>query len=467
MTDSFRWQAAEIAEQIRAGAITAARVARDHLDRIEAVNPGLNAIVQHDAEAALQAAAAVDTALARGDDPGALAGVPVTIKVNVDQVGQATTNGLTLQRDLVAQSDSPVVANLRAAGAVIVGRTNTPAFSMRWFTDNGLHGRTLNPRNATLTPGGSSGGAASAVAAGMCAIGHGTDIAGSIRYPAYACGLQGIRPTLGRVPARNASAPDRLIGAQMMAVSGPIARSVADLRLALAAMAAGSVEDPWWVPAPLDLGPVSRRVALIAAPDGMPVAPEVGDALERAAAALRAAGWKVDAVAGPGFRRAADINARLWMAEARLTAQMIAREGDPAAQFVFSRMTAESPEMDLPALMEALRARVGVQRDWARFLADYPVVLCPSSGMLPFEQDYDLRSEVDFDRVMEAQLIQRALPTLGMPGLAVSTGLAGAAPCGVQLIADRFREEALFQAGEAIEAACGSPTVADPEQDET
>ncbi|MEC7258257.1 MAG: amidase, partial [Pseudomonadota bacterium] len=285
MTESFRWQATRIAEAIRAGEITAAQVARDHLDRIDAVNPGLNAIVQHDADAAVKEAEAVDAALARGDDPGPLAGVPVTIKVNVDQAGCATTNGLTLQRDLMAQSDSPVVANLRAAGAVIVGRTNTPAFSMRWFTDNGLHGRTLNPRNAALTPGGSSGGAASAVAAGMCAIGHGTDIAGSIRYPAYACGLQGIRPTLGRVPARNASGQDRLIGAQLMAVSGPIARSVADLRLALAAMAVGSAEDPWWVPAPSDSGPAPRRVALIAKPDGMPVAPEVAEALNRAAAA--------------------------------------------------------------------------------------------------------------------------------------------------------------------------------------
>ena len=463
MTDSFRWQATRIAEAIRAGEVSAAQVARDHLDRIDAMNPGLNAIVQHDADAAVQAAEAVDAALARGDDPGPLAGVPVTIKVNVDQAGCATTNGLTLQRDLMAQSDSPVVANLRAAGAVIVGRTNTPAFSMRWFTDNGLHGRTLNPRNAALTPGGSSGGAASAVAAGMCAIGHGTDIAGSIRYPAYACGLQGVRPTLGRVPARNASGPDRLIGAQLMAVSGPIARSVADLRLALAAMAVGSAEDPWWVPAASDSGPAPRRVALIAAPDGMPVAPEVAEALNRAAAALRAAGWHVDTVAGPGFRKAADINAQLWMAEARFTAEMIAREGDAAAQFVFGRMTADSPEMDLPALMETLRARVGVQRDWARFLADYPVVLCPSSGMLPFAQDLDLRSESDFDQVMESQLIQRALPTLAMPGLAVSTGMAGDAPCGVQLIADRFREDLLFRAGEVIEAACGLPTVADPD----
>src|SRR5690606_17503647 len=147
-----------------------------------------NAVVREMPEEALAAARAIDAAIARGDDPGPLAGVPVTTKENVDQQGFATTNGLRLQRDLVAREDSPVVANLRRAGAVIVGRTNTPAFSLRWFTRNSLRGHTLNPRNRAITPGGSSGGAAAAVASGIGAIGHGTDIGGSIRYPAYACG---------------------------------------------------------------------------------------------------------------------------------------------------------------------------------------------------------------------------------------------------------------------------------------
>lgn len=113
---------------------------------------------------------------------------PVTIKVIVDQRGFASTNGVTLQRDLIATQDNPVVANLRAAGAILLGRTNAPAFSFRWFTSNRLHGRTRNPRDPALTHGGSSGGAAAAVAAGIGAIGHGTDIAGSVRYPAHACG---------------------------------------------------------------------------------------------------------------------------------------------------------------------------------------------------------------------------------------------------------------------------------------
>jgi amidase len=184
--------------------------------------------------------------------------VPITTKINVDQAGFATTNGIHAQQDLVAKADNPVVASLRQAGAVLLGRTNAPAFSYRWFTSNLLHGATRNPRDPALTPGGSSGGAAAAVAAGIGAIAHGTDIAGSVRFPAFACGVHGLRPSFGRIAAYNASSPERTIGAQLMAVSGPIARTIADLRLALSTMAAPSLLDPWWVPAPLE-GPTTAE----------------------------------------------------------------------------------------------------------------------------------------------------------------------------------------------------------------
>ena len=146
---------------------------------------------------------------------GPLAGVPVTVKVNIDQEGFATTNGLKLQRDVIAKANNPVVDNLRKAGAVILGRTNCPAFSYRWFTTNLIHGDTKNPRDPGITPGGSSGGAGAAVAAGIGHIAHGTDIAGSIRYPAYACGVHGLRPTIGRIAAFNAALPERPIGPQI------------------------------------------------------------------------------------------------------------------------------------------------------------------------------------------------------------------------------------------------------------
>ena len=183
-------------------------------------------------------------------------------------------------------------------------------------------------------------------------------------------------------------------------------------------------------------------------------------ALHRAADALRDAGWQVEERAAPPLRAAADINARLWMAEARSVADAVAREADPDACYVFERMTADSPEMDMAALMAALQARVGLIRDWESYLAETPVLLCPSSGELPFEQQRDVRSDADFAAIMEAQLIQRALPTVGLPGLAVATGAAGTAPVGVQLIAPRFREDVLIAAGRAIEAACGVPDVA-------
>ena len=234
----WRLTATDLSALIRTGQVSAREVAQSALDRLDAVNGRINAVVEHRPEEVLAQADAVDAARARGDALGPLAGVPVTIKVNVDQRGFATTNGLRLQRDLVAADDNPVVANLRRAGAVLLGRTNTPAFSLRWFTTNLLHGETKNPRDPALTPGGSSGGAGAAVAAGIGAIAHGTDIAGSVRYPAYACGVHGLRPSLGRIPAWNASSPERGIGPQLMAVSGPLARSIADLRLGLHAMAA-------------------------------------------------------------------------------------------------------------------------------------------------------------------------------------------------------------------------------------
>ena len=207
---------------------------------------------------------AADDARRRGDVLGPLHGVPVTVKVNVDTKGRATTNGVVAFKDNVATEDSPVVANLRKAGALIIGRTNTPAFSVRWFTENDLHGRTLNPWSREHTPGGSSGGASSAVAAGMGAIAHGNDLAGSVRYPAYCTGVVGLRPSFGRVPAFLPSAKEeRPLSMAMMSVQGPLARNVADLRLALQAMSAGDARDPWWVPAPLS-GPALPRPLRVA-----------------------------------------------------------------------------------------------------------------------------------------------------------------------------------------------------------
>src|SRR6201981_565165 len=252
MTDLWRLSAADLAALVKSKKVSAAEAAKAALARLDAVNPRINAVIDHRPDDVLKQAAAVDAAIARGEVAGPLVGVPVTVKVNIDHEGFANTNGLKLQANTIAKSNSPVIDNLRKAGAVILGRTNCPAFSYPWFTTNLIHGDTKNPRDPSITPGGSSGGAASAVAAGIGHIAHGTDIAGSIRYPAYACGVHGLRPTLGRVAAFNPGLPQRTIGPQISAVSGPLARTMRDLRLSLAAMAGFDPRDPWWVPAPLD-----------------------------------------------------------------------------------------------------------------------------------------------------------------------------------------------------------------------
>jgi amidase len=464
MNDLWRLSASDIAARVRAREVSATDVARDALARLEAANPAINAVVAHSPEQTLAEAAAVDAALARGEDPGPMAGVPVTIKMNADQAGWATTNGLRIQRGLVAEHDNPLVSNLRRAGAVVLGRTNTPAFSLRWFTRNSLHGHTRNPRDPSVTPGGSSGGAAAAVAAGIGAVAHGTDIGGSIRYPAYACGIHGLRPTLGRVAAFNASGPERAIGAQLMAVSGPIARTIADIRLALGAMSRPDPRDPWWTPAPLEGPPAPKRAALCVSPDGMAVQPPVAAALRDAARRLQAAGWTVEEVPDlPPLAEPARLQLMLWLAEMRRgLGAAVAREGDPDATAIYGYMERLCPEPDFHAFQDGLQRRAGLLREWLLFFERFPVVLMPVSGELPFRDNSDVEGFEAFKRIMAAQLTQVGLPLLGLPGLAVASGLEGTVPVGVQLVAGRYREDLLLAAGEAIEAGGAPPSPVDP-----
>lgn len=453
-SEIWRLSAARVATLVRQRKISALEAAQSALARLDAVNPALNAVVDHRPDEVLVRARAIDAALARGEDPGPLAGVPVTVKINIDQQSFVTSNGVHLQKDWIAASNSPVVDNLLKAGAVIVGRTNAPAFSYRWFTDNRLHGRTVNPRGASMTPGGSSGGAAASIAAGIGHIAHGTDIAGSIRYPAYACGIHGLRPSLGRVAAYNAVTPERSISGQITSVSGPLARTVDDLRLALSVMSAPDARDPWWVPAPL-IGPAAPRcVALCTAPDGMATVPEVVAALRDAAERLRDAGWTVDEVdALPPIRDAALAQIALWMGDGY--AGMVAaaeREGDAGAIAALAGQAVIGQSMTLEKLSAALVRRATITRQWQLFLERYPVVLLPACAELPFADDLDLQGPDAYARVWEAQMTMVGLPLTGLPSLVVSTGMVGRAPVGVQLIAGRFREDLCLAAGEAIEA---------------
>ena len=463
MKDIWRLPAQELAGLIKAKKVSAKEAATSALARLDAVNPAINAVVDHRPDDVLSQAAAVDAAIARGDDVGVLAGVPVTIKANIDQAGFANTNGLKMQADVIAKDNSPVVDNLRKAGAVILGRTNCPAFSYRWFTTNLIHGNTKNPRDSSITPGGSSGGAGAAVAAGIGHIAHGTDIAGSIRYPAYANGVHGLRTTVGRIAAFNAALPERTIGPQISAVSGPLARTIGDLRISLAAMSMPDMRDPWWVPAPLEGPPMPKRAALCVNPEGLDPVPEVKAAVVDAAKRLERAGWIVEEVTSlPPLKEAAEHQTKLWLGD-NYEGQLAAaeREGDPGALACLRGNKSKVFPFDPLTLSKILTRRATLVREWSLFLEKYPVLLMPVSGELPFLDQLDTKDDASFARVWRAQLPQIAIPFMGLPGLTVSTGLVGRVPVGVHVVAGRYREDLCLLAGEAIEAGGTPPSPID------
>src|SRR5688572_2065432 len=364
----WQWNADEVATAVRTRRISSREAVQAVLQRLDEVNPALNAVTVLLADQALAAADRADAALKRGEVLGPLHGVPVTVKENIDQADQATANGVVAFKDVIAKTDSPQVASWKRAGAVIVGRTNTPAFSLRWHTDNDLRGRTFNPWHRDRTPGGSSGGAAAALAAGIAPLAHGNDLGGSVRYPAYCCGVAGIRPTLGRVAAYNATVTEeRPAGMQLMSVQGPLARRVADVRLGLDAMAVRDPRDPWWVPAPLDGPPVARpiKVALTVNPSGGGVHPDVAAAVRAAGAALADAGYAVEEVEPPDVAAAAACWSAVVVNEMRhVTQPYIRQHGGTDMNRSLDFTLAGTPDTDLVGYMKALGERTKHVRDW-------------------------------------------------------------------------------------------------------
>jgi amidase len=462
MTDAlWRWDATRLAAAIARREIRAVDAVEAALARLDAVNPRLNAVTVPLAEEAREAAVGADLAVARGDALGPLHGVPVTIKENVDQAGCATTNGVVAYRGLVATEDSPVVANWRRAGAIVIGRTNTPGFSFRLDTENDLRGRTWNPWSERHVPGGSSGGASSSVAAGITPLAHGNDIAGSVRYPAYACGLVGLRPSFGRVPAYNPSAgAERSLSAQLLSVQGPLARSVADVRLGLHAMAARDGRDPWWVPAPLEGPPLQPplQVAVVTEPDdlcGARLHPTVREALRQAAAWLAEAGYEIVDARTPGFSAARDLWFAVQAPEIRVFLQpAIEQYGDLGIRRAMRLMLDAHPGDDA-GYMKALAERARLVRAWQRFLDRVPLVLAPVCTAPVYERGMDVESVERTAQMWAECATLMAVPVLGVPGLAVPTGVVDGLPTGVQVIAARFREDLCLAAGEAIEARSG------------
>jgi len=464
-TQLWQLSATDLAARIKRREVSAREAAQSALERMDAVNPQINAIVECRPDEVLQQAKGIDAAIARGEDPGILAGVPVTTKDMTDHAGYRVTNGLRLQKDNIVTTTSPAVDNLLRAGAVMLGRSNNPAFCMRWFTDNQLYGATLNPHNPALTPGGSSGGGAVATACGIGHIAQGTDMAGSVSYPAYACGIHGLRPSLGRIPDLNASHGDPQLAIQIMGVSGPLARTIADVRLALTAMSAADTRDPWWCPAPLTGPEFLRKAAVCFYPEGAETDPLIVAALKDAAGRLREAGWQVEELdALPPLKSAAEVQGIILMDQAGI--DYVHREGDPGSINFMVRSEKYQKKIDLAGFSELLIRRGRLIREWAAFLAEYPLLLLPVSTELPFPNDLDRQGGGGYARVMRAQLALRAWPPLGLACMSVAMGTVqgplGTTPIGVELIAGRFREDICLAAGEIIEAAGPIPRVIDP-----
>ena len=461
-SEPWRWDAADLAAQIRAGALSSVEATQACYGRIDGVDPRLNAVVYADRERAFEAARRADAQRARAPEGlGCLHGVPVTVKLNVDVAGEATTNGVPAFADRIAPADSTVVANLRRAGAVIIGRTNVPPFSFRWFTENPLHGRTLNPWDADITSGGSSGGAAVAAAAGLCALSHGTDIAGSIRYPAYVNGLAGLRPTPGRIAAYHPTVDTRFAGLQMFSAQGVLARRMRDAELGLRAMASHGDGDPTWIGMALDFpddaAPV--RVALVDEVPGTRLSPEVRAARAQAARSLEAAGYPVERASPGGIDEALEVWLAVVMNEVRM-GMLHAVEAMQDANILSSvrSMVACAPPATLTAYAMALARRDTLRRTWNAFLHRYPLLLVPTSCRPPMPWGEDLHGPERMRALLSDQAPLIAVAALGLPGLHVPTGLQAGLPTGVQLVAAPFRERRLLEAGRVIEREASLPS---------
>ena len=458
-SDLWRKSAVELAAMVRTAEVSCVEVTESVLERIAAHNGRINAIVVECSEEALRAAEQKDREVAGGGTLGPLHGVPVTIKENIDVAGQATTNGLPSFADLVAPDHSPVVRNLLDAGAVIVGRTNTPELSMRLTTVNPLRGRTLNPWDDEASPGGSSGGAAAACAMGFGPIHHGNDIGGSLRSPSFACGVATVKPTFGRVPAFNPSASaERGLLAQLISVQGAICREVRDVRLATRVLAGGDPRDPWWMPVPFD-GPrldPPIRVAVTEETHGYPINPQIAAGIERAADVLSDAGYAVERVATPSIMKPAQAWFDVLVSEIVHFLGPAARDhGSETIQTIFEHYQRVGKPVDPAGYRQAIADRTALLREWSVFLDRYPLVLCPFLIRSMYPWDYDAQGFEQVRDLFMSAIYSTGINFLSLPGGVVPIGFADGRPAGVQIVGRRFREDLILDAMEAVEASAG------------
>ena len=456
------WQlsACELAEGIREKQFSAEEVIYSVISRIDEHNPRLNAIVADYREEALIAAREADRAISSGEKTGELHGVPVTIKTNVDVEGKPTPNGLPAFEDLIAPADAPVVRNLKKSGAIIIGRTNTPELSMRFTTDNPLHGRTENPWNEEASPGGSSGGASSAAAAGFGPIHHGNDIAGSLRCPSFCCGLATVKPTFGRVPAWLPSATaERGMLAQMISVQGAICREVRDVRLATRIMAHADPRDPFWMPVPFEGWPEMPepvRIGVTTESYDHPIHPDIVESIERAADYLSDAGYAVERVATPSVNEAAENWLRYVGNEIKTYLMPVAMEhGSETIQQIFEWFFQIGGVSDAEDYREGIKERTSMTREWNLFLEKYPLILSPYLMQPVGAWDSDTKNIEELRKFLNSGIYSLCVSWLSLPAGVVPTGMVSGLPAGVQIIGRRFREDLILNAMQVIEDQTG------------
>lgn len=445
-----------LAQAIREKKVSVVEVIEAHLRRIEAVNPRLNAVVCLAAERALAEARAADAVLAHGEATGPLHGVPMTIKDSLDTAGVVSTGGTQGRAAFVPTEDATVVARLRAAGAILLGKTNTPELTLAGETNNLVYGQTNNPYDLSRTPGGSSGGAGAIIAAGGAPFDVGSDTGGSIRLPAHFCGIAGIKPTSGRVPRTGHVVPYAMGAVDALTQNGPMARYVADLWLPLSIMAGVDWRDPAIVPMPLgnphNVRLQGLRVAMHTDNGIMTPTPETIAVVHQAGAALSAAGLVVTEDRPAVLSRAMDLANALSSADGRAwVRRLLLQSGTTAIHPWLQRRLEEARALDV-AEFSALLEEVDTYRSsMLSFLEHYDLILCPVCAF-PAPPHGTTMSE----EMRKGFSYTGAYNLTGWPGAVVRGGTSPEGlPIGVQVVARPWHEDVAVAVAQCLETALG------------